>query len=218
MIGSGKTRLAADLADGLTARGEAARAYAEFDPHHPIRSAETDRLRRAQQGLPAEATDLPADPLAQWDALAARCGDGAETVILDGSLLQTALVPLFAADLPERAILAAFDDLLQRLAPAAPLLVYLRPTDIDAAVARVHAERGADWAAWNMASVADFPWAKRQGLTGRAAVTGFYRGWEPLVDALLVRYPFPRLLLRDPQLDRTAARRRIAALLRGLDD
>jgi hypothetical protein len=213
MIGSGKTRLAADLADRLSARGRAVQAYAEFDPDHPIRSAETDRLRREQHGPAAEATDLPPDPLGQWDALAARCRAGTETVILDASLLQTALIPLFAADAPKPAIHAAFDDLLVRLAPAAPLLVYLRPTDIDAAVTRVHAERGADWAAWNMAAVSAFPWARRQGLAGRAAVTGFYRAWEPLVDALLARYPFPHLLLTDPQQDRAAALQRIAAAL-----
>src|SRR6202012_5532235 len=151
------------------------------------RRAETDGLRREQQGMAEAAIDLPADPRVQWDALAARCRDGTTTVILDASLLQTALVPLFAAD--------------------APVPVYLRPSDIDATIARVHAARGADWAAWNIASVADFPWAQRRGLTGRAAVIGFYRAWEPLVDALRARYPFPHLLLTDPQQDRAATRR-----------
>jgi len=69
--------------------------------------------------------------------------------------------------------------------PAAPLLVYLRPRDVAAAIRRVHAERGEPWSSRNYAFVSACPWARRRGLVGSRAVVELYRAWEQLVDELL---------------------------------
>jgi len=215
MIGSGKTRAAADLACWLEERGEAARAYAEFAEDHPIRSDVVEQLRRSQAGASNTGSAMPpAHPLGQWDLLAAQCRQGSQTVILESSFLQNAVLPRFADAAPAAEIRRVFDDIVARLAPAAPLLVYLRPHDIEAAIERIHRIRGAEWAAWNMAGVAAFPWAQRLDVTGRQAVVDFYRAWEPVVDRLWQAYPYPKRLVLDPQRDRALALRQITSALR----
>jgi hypothetical protein len=94
------------------------------------------------------------------------------------------------------------------------LLIYLRPSDIDQAVTRVHRERGAAWAAQNAAYVSNYPWARSRGLEGRQAISELYRAWESLVDELLAASSCTTLLLIDPQDDWEAARKRIYSAVR----
>jgi len=68
-----------------------------------------------------------------------------------------------------------FADIAARIAPVAPLLVYLRPSDIADAIRRVHAERGEPWSSRNYAFVSGCPWACRRGLTGERAVVELAR-------------------------------------------
>jgi hypothetical protein len=92
--------------------------------------------------------------------------------------------------------------------------VYLRPSDIAAAIAQVHQDRGADWAAQNIAWVRARPWAAGRDLHGREAVIQLYREWEQVVDDLLARHPFGKIMVIDPQKDRAAALRQVQAALR----
>jgi hypothetical protein len=100
------------------------------------------------------------------------------------------------------------------VATAEPFLVYLRPADIAAAVARVHRSRGPEAKERNVTFVENSPWARRRGLRGPGAVAALYQAWEAFVDELCARYPFPRLVVTDPQQDWPAALARIGAALR----
>ena len=99
-------------------------------------------------------------------------------------------------------------------APAEPFLVYLRPTDIAAAIARTHRTRGEPWSSRNLAFVENSPWARRRNLRGMDAVVQLYQAWEPVVSRLYRRYPFPKLMVSDPQHDWPAALRAICAAVR----
>ena len=59
------------------------------------------------------------------------------------------------------------------------------------------------------------PWARRRGLRGPGAVAGLYQAWEAFVDAIYGRYPFPKLMVTDPQHDWPAALARIGAAICG---
>jgi hypothetical protein len=192
MIGSGKTTTAERLGDWLSGRGEDVRIFDEGAADHPIRTRRVDELLAA----PA-----PGDPDAysarQWRRLAERCLRGGQTVILESVFLQNSVMPAFIDG-----------------APAEPFLVYLRPTDIAAAIARVHQTRGEPWSSRNLAFVADSPWARRRNLRGRDAVVQLYQAWDPVVSQLYDRYPFPKLMLPDPQHDWPAALQAIRAAVR----
>jgi hypothetical protein len=218
MIGAGKSTMAGRLERRLNARGEKARAYAEFAEDHPIRTKAVDLLRAAYPEPVWVPGDVAEDGLArdrsvyapqQWGRLAERCRNGERTVILESTFLQNSVLPAFLNGAPAGKCQEIFTRIEERLAPARPLLVYLRPTDTAAAVERVHHARSTAWADWNMASVAAFPWARSRDLHGRDAVIALYRAWEVVVEELFAGYSFPKIILNDPQDDWDAALRHI---------
>ena len=131
-----------------------------------------------------------------------------------GTFLQNSVLPAFTGGAADGVVTGLFAAIEEEAAAAAPFLVYLRPSDIAAAIAEVHRDRGADWAAQNIAWVRARPWAQGRDLDGREAVIQLYRDWEQVVDSLLARHPFGKVTVIDPQLDRAAALRQVQAALR----
>jgi len=209
MIGAGKTTTAGHLADWLSRRGEDVRAFDEGDADHPIRTRRVDELL---------ATPAPGDPGAysagQWRRLAERCLRDEQTVILESVFLQNSVMPAFIDGAPVAAVTDICAEIQRQAAPAEPFLVYLRPTDIAAAIARVHEARGEPWSSRNVAYVQDCPWARRRNLRGRDAVVRLYQAWDPVVSELFDRYPFPKLMVPDPHHDWPASLRAICAAVR----
>jgi len=107
-----------------------------------------------------------------------------------------------------------FTTIVWQAAPAEPFLVYLRPTDIASAIARIHQSRGQPWAARNVAFVENSPWALSQNLHGPGAVVELYHAWEAIVSLCYDRFPFGKLMVIDPQHDWSAALTRIGAAIR----
>lgn len=217
-IGSGKTTTAAKLAGWLVNRGLDAHAYHEFADGHPIRTKAVDLLRATSPEATASQVDIGTAGLAgdpaiyavdQWGELAARCRRGQRTIILESTFLQNSVLPSFTNGAPIEKVRAIFARIEAQIAPANPLLVYLRPSDIGRAVQRIHRERGAPWAPWNIASVSGFPWARARGLSGQEAVIALYQAWERVVDELLAAFSFSKLLLIDPQDDWDGALQRL---------
>jgi predicted kinase len=218
MIGAGKSTTAERVAGRLSGRGEDARAFHEFAADHPIRTEAIDLLRAAYPEPVWSPDDVGDDGRArdpgvyapeQWGRLAERCLSRPQTVILESSFLQNSVLPAFVDGAPADRLTYIVTTIEQQMAPAQPLLVYLRPTDTAAAIERVHRLRGEPWSSWNAASVAAFPWARTRGLRGRQAVIELYHAWESVVQELYDRYPFPKLMIDDPHDDWDAALERI---------
>jgi hypothetical protein len=209
MIGAGKTTTAGHLADWLSRRGEDVRAFDEGDADHPIRTRRVDELLAA----PA-----PGDPGAysagQWRLLAERCLRDEQTIILESVFLQNSVMPAFIDGAPAAAVTDICAEIQRQATPAEPFLVYLRPIDIAAAIARVHEARGEPWSARNLDFVENSPWARRRNLRGRDAVVQLYQAWDPVVSELFDRYPFPKLMVPDPHHDWPPSLRAICAAVR----
>jgi hypothetical protein len=209
MIGAGKTTTAGHLADWLSRRGEDVRAFDEGDADHPIRTRRVDELLAA----PA-----PGDPGAysagQWRRLAERCLRDEQTIILESIFLQNSVMPAFIDGAPAAAVTDICAEIQRQAAPAEPFLVYLRPIDIAAAIARVHQTRGEPWSSRNVAYVQDCPWARDRNLRGRDAVVQLHQAWDPVASELFDRYPFGKLIVPDPHHDWPATLRAISAAVR----
>ena len=225
MIGSGKTTTATQVGDWLARRGENARVFCECTADHPIRTRAEDRLRAAaspQAPGPGSAGDGRAagSPGAyaadQWRRLAERCLRDRQTIILESSYLQNSVMPAFIDGAPARTVNEIFTTIWRQAAPAEPLLVYLRPADISAAIVRIHHTRGEPWSSRNVAFVENSPWARRRNLRGQDAVVKLYQAWEPVVTRLYSRYPFPKIMVTDPQHDWQVTLTRICATARPL--
>jgi len=209
MIGSGKTTTAMCVGDWLSRRGENARVFCEGAADHPIRTRAEDRLRAAAAsqapgppGSSGDATGAGSPGVyaaGQWRQLAERCLRDRQTIILESSLLQNSVMPAFIGGGPVRTVNKTFTRILHQAAPARPVLVYLRPADTSAAIARIHRTRGEPWSSRNVAFVENSAWARRRNVQGQDAVVKLYQAWEPLVTQLYHRYPFPKIMVIDPQ-------------------
>ena len=223
MIGSGKTTTATRVGDWLTRRGENVRVFCECAADHPIRTRAEDRLRAAadlQAPGPGSAGDgRPAGSpgayaVGQWRRLAERCLRDQQMIIVESSFLQNSVMPAFIDGASARTVNEIFTTIVHQAAPAGPLLVYLRPADIGAAIARTHRTRGEPWSSRNVAFVENSPWARRLNIQGQDAVVKLYQAWEPVVTRLYSRYPFPKIMVTDPQDDWQATLARICAAAR----
>lgn len=150
----------------------------------------------------------------QWRWLAERCLRDRQTIIAESSFLQNSVMPAFIDGAPARTVNEIFTRIVRQAAPAGPLLVYLRPADIGAAIARVHRTRGEPWSSRNVAFVENSPWARSRNLQGQEAVVKLYQAWEPIVTQLYSRYPFPKIMVTDPQHDWQVTLTRICATAR----
>jgi hypothetical protein len=221
MIGSGKTTMATQVGDWLARRGENVRVFCECADDHPIRTRAEDRLRAAADpqapGPLGSAGDGRAEgspgayPAGQWRRLAERCLRDRQAIILESSFLQNSVMPALIDGAPARTVNEIFTRIQRQAAPAEPLLVYLRPADIGAAITRIHRTRGEPWSSRNVAFVENSPWARRRNLQGQDAVVKLYQAWEPIVTQLYSRYPFPKIMVTDPQHDWQATLARICA-------
>lgn len=223
MIGSGKTTTAMRVGDWLARQGENTRVFCEAAADHPIRTRAEDRLRTAapkSPGPPGSAAGGAAEGSAavyaddQWRRLAEGCLRDRQAIILEGSFLQNSVMPAFIDDAPTRTVNEICTRIQRQVAPAEPILVYLRPADIGAAIARIHRIRGEPWSSRNVAFVENSPWARRRGLQGQDAVVRLYQAWEPVVTQLYNRYPFPKIMVTDPQHDWQVTLARICAAIR----
>jgi hypothetical protein len=195
--------------------------FGEGAADHPIRTRAEDRLRAAagpQPPTPGCAGGSAERPggygIAQWRQLAERCLRDGQTIIVEGSFLQNSVLPAFIEGGPAHLAGEIFASIVRQVAPTRPLLVYLRPADIAAAIARIHRTRGEPWSSRNVAFVESSRWARRRNLHGQRAVVEFYRAWEPIASQLYRRYPFPKIMLTDPQGDWQATLARVCAAAR----
>src|SRR5262249_50006993 len=156
-----------------------------------VRTRTVDRLRGRIPATPG------AYAIEQWNALAERCACDVRTTIVESTFLQNTVMPHFIDGVPIAIVEQVFADIAARLAPAAPLLGALRPSDVESAIRRVHTERGEPWSSRNYAFVSACAWARRRGLTGERAVVELYREWERVVDGLLPT--IDSLVVVDPQ-------------------
>ena len=201
MIGAGKSTTTERLAAELTSRGEDVRAFLEL--RTIIRSGrDTSTVCAA-----APASDAKEYDPGQWDALADRCARGAETVIVESTFLQNSVMPHFLDDAPVAVVKEVFADLAARIAPTAPLLVYLRPSDVADAIRRVHAERGEPWSSRNYAFVSACPGRGGAACVGERGGDRALPGVGAVVDELVSIVE--SLLIVDPQQDWAGALERI---------
>lgn len=117
---------------------------------------------------------------------------------------------------PASKVVEGFARIHSQVEPAAPLLVYLRTSDVAGAALKMLAERGEPWTPWYLATMSDTGWARQRELRGVGAVVGFSEAWEELAAELYAMHAGPKLRLTDPQRDWEAAMRKIFEAL-GVD-
>jgi hypothetical protein len=183
--GAGKSTVAHLLCRHLRDHGHAARWYWELESPHPVFDfsdpIDGDTLR---EGFVEQALD-------RWLAFASTLAADDSMAIVESSLLQTAVQPMFALDWPASRIasyLAAVED---AIAPARPVLVLLRYSDVDAGFARSLAVRGAWFVDLLSEKLEATPYGRARQLSGADGVRAYLRAYQAMADALVAGLRMP---------------------------
>ena len=221
MIGAGKSTTAAHVAGWLASRGRRARSHHEMDDDNPIRTRGVDAMLASHPHRPPP-PDLGPDGFSidpsvyavrQWGALASRCAERGETVVLESRYQQNSVQPRYLGGAPAAKVVSGFREIEAQVAPFAPLLVYLRPRDVRGHLRRILETRDEAWGRWLVASFSSFGWARARALSGEEAVFAFYEDWEAVAEQLFARHEGPKLWLLDPQDDWDEALSQVYAAL-----
>jgi hypothetical protein len=215
IMGAGKSWTGQWLARELGRHGVVARFLAEGrtieEPEHPLRVATTLPHPKApwRDVTPDELVERS---LAMWRAFVESARAAGAVTVCDGQLFHGNLTDLMIFDAEPGTLAAYVQAVVETAGPLAPAAVYLRQTDVPAALRRVSDQRGPEWVTyqvdWKLAS----PYARRRGLQGYEGLVELYEAYVALCLGLLDGLPMPKLVIeRDGDWPR--ARREIREFL-----
>jgi hypothetical protein len=194
--GSGKSTTAHHLCLHLERHGRPARWYWELESPHPVfefqEAIEDGDLRKA----------FVETALQNWTRLANDLQTRDECVILECSWFQSAVHPMLLLDWPHERIAEYVLTVERTMAPASPLLVMLRASDVAARLRTLIVERGSWSSELLEARICASPYARARNLRGIEGVTRYLEDYRDLTDSLSKRLRIDTLVLdaNDPNL------------------
>ena len=168
--------------------GLAAQAQAGPDGRVLIRFGRLDNppealrsILSAQDVYNLPEADFMAVTLARWQDFAAAAAREEAVYVFECCLLQNQLTTLMAVhDTPPERSQTQMAQIGRAIAPLNPLVIYLEPPSLRAALERVAGERPAAWLAFVTAYTAGQAWGQHRGLSGKAGMIAFYEARRDL--------------------------------------
>jgi hypothetical protein len=137
--------------------------------------------------------ELRARSTQRWQRFVDRAGQSATIHIFDGQWFSGDLTGLMLLDEPLPAVHAHHARILTVARPLQPVLIYLRPPEVEHGLRRILGIRGEDWLKtqvdWKVAS----PYARRRGLSGVEGWLELYRSYRAASDRWFDESPHPKL-------------------------
>jgi hypothetical protein len=198
IMGAGKSTTGRWLARELGRHGVEARFLWEGrtieEPVHPLRVSNTLEHSRApwRDRSPEEYVALS---LAMWRSFVEGSAAAQTATVCDGLLFHGNLTDLMLMDAEPTLVARYAERVVEAAGPLAPAVVYLRQTDVPAALRRVSDQRGPEWVTyqvdWKLAS----PYAERRGLRGYDGLVRLYEEYVALCLELLEQLRLPKLVV-----------------------
>ncbi|MBM3854818.1 MAG: hypothetical protein FJ399_16975 [Verrucomicrobia bacterium] len=133
--------------------------------------------------------------------------------MLESTLFQTILGSQMLADLPRDEIIAHFDRTVELIAPAEPILIYLRQDDAAAALHRICERRGRWFVEYLQAEFGSSASGRRTGCNDLDAIIDYFRQRCDLSDELFARFAGRKLIHDNTDADWERQRRAFTDLL-----
>ena len=199
--GAGKSTTAQFLARCLARCGGAARWVYEEEAEHPLVPPLPSGGHRTWAGF-EEAY------VARWRAFAmaaAECDD--VTVILESALLQRPVAAMLRHDAEPARVGALVRRLAETVAPLAPVVVYMAPTDAGAAFRAIAERRGLGWLLQHVQASAGYAFTRARGLSGLEGLLAYWRAHADVCASIVATLPV-RTLVLEAEADGWPERRR----------
>jgi thymidylate kinase len=216
--GSGKSTMAQRLGRSLARAGVPHRWWYEGERGHPAYSfhdsaALAETLGHVFSGDAERVQRVIEASLAQWRALAQTQTQSNEVLIFDGILYGHLMWTMMPADVPHEVTAAYVAETEAIIAPLRPSVVYLRPVDVGAAMARITARRGSDWTKRFIQRHDGFPYCRRRGWQGFEGLVAFWSDYREFADELFARSALDKVQVDVDGADWSSGLREVSAFL-----
>lgn len=209
--GSGKTTTTQQLWLHLDDLGHPAQWWFEHQLNHPVLGF--GPAREALRAGAASFRGSMAAAHAGWARLAAAAAETDGTVLIESTLLQTTLGSQLLMDWSRSDVIAHFERTRALLAPAEPVLIHLRPAEVERALRTACERRGPWFLEFLQGEFAATPRGRRVGRSDFRALLDYFRERGELSDELAARFPGRVLVHDNSDADWVRQRRAITEFL-----
>lgn len=145
MSGSGKSTTAQNIAKIYSKAGIPYKWYHEEMEDHPIRWANGGEFKAAElntkEGMQKNIEDL----FARWENFVQNIQIEGGTHIMEGCLYQNIIRYFFTGGYPNHLVLEFYDQLMEKLAPVNPHIIFLCSSNVKATLQNAFKTRGENW-------------------------------------------------------------------------
>jgi hypothetical protein len=199
--GSGKSTTADYVAGELEKRGIPCRLFRERESDHPLNVGGDLHPSGSTTGARMFAAytvgSFVEESLARWNTFVAEARRSERVNVLDSYPFQNSVRVLLQMD-ADPVTLATYQSCVEaKAAGLDPVLIYLDPGDAERTLHAIAGQRGPAWTDYVIAVVTDCPYASSRGLQGMDGAVAIMRAYKHLLDQLVARFPFPKLVLSD---------------------
>jgi hypothetical protein len=199
--GAGKSTTAEYVARELEQRGIPCRLIREREIDHPLNVGgdlhPSGSTTGARMFAAYTVDSFVEESLARWHVFAAGAMRSERINVLDSYPFQNSVRVLLQMD-ADPVTLTAYQSRVEATATGlGPVLIYLDPGDAERAVRTIAEQRGPTWTDYAIAVITQSPYASSRGLQGMDGAVAIMRAYKHLLDQLVARFPFPKLVLSD---------------------
>jgi DNA polymerase III delta prime subunit len=216
--GSGKTTTAQYLSTDISNAGIPCQCFLEWSEDNPITIGDDLHLDQAVSSSITRESEV----LQQWKRFVqARQTDKLVTV-MESRFWQTSLMLMYAAGYPRESILASNQRVIETIGVLQPALIWFAIDDLRAFTIRTLQIKEEEWQRagylgnWAQHVYEAFDsqkWFTDRGLSGLTGMLAFLDEWALITNDLYDRLAFPKIEIRNPYKDWSAAMRHIRGFL-----
>jgi DNA polymerase III delta prime subunit len=208
--GSGKSTTAELLAAEIAKTGKACQCFQEWHPENPIAIGSDLDLEQVVSTAIAREGEV----LRQWQQFARSRQTSEVVTVMESRFWQTSAMLMYAAGSPLEHVLDSNRQVAEAVLPLEPALIYFAMDDLRALTTNTIKIKEAEWqragfpGTWVghiYTALEDQKWFTQRGLTGLEAYLAFLEEWAQVSEQLYDGLPFPKVTIRNPYQDWTAA-------------
>jgi len=216
--GSGKSTTAELLAAEISRTGKACQCFQEWHPDNPIAIGSDLDLEQVISTAIAREGEV----LRQWQAFAQSRRESEVVTVMESRFWQTSVMLMYAAGSPLEHILDSNRQVVQAIQPLKPALIYFAMDDLRGLTTRTIEIKEAEWQRAGLpgtwvehiyVALENQSWFTQRGLSGLEAYLAFLEEWAQVSQRLYDGLPFPKVTIRNPYQDWTAAMGQMRAFL-----
>lgn len=204
--GSGKSTIALNLANAISARRIKCQCYLEWAEDNPIFIGNMEDLSEIISSSRLREQNV----LQQWRNFTQKARQQFTVNIIESRFWQASAMYLYLSGYPEDEVIKSNQRIISAISGLNPVLIYLAPKDIAQMLmwtAKVknkkwrESGREGSWEQWGNEIYEQQRWFTNRSLKGPEAMVKFFNEWTSIANRLYEELPFRKTKIQNPHAD-----------------